>query len=134
MSAEPAFQSEKVAARFADYGAPARNRLLELRSLIFETAADTDGVGTLEETLKWNEPAYLNPAGTTIRINAHKGSNREIGLYVHCQTDLAERYRQLYGDQLRVDGNRAILIDIEQPLPRDALRHCIAMALTYRLQ
>ncbi|WP_299324097.1 DUF1801 domain-containing protein [Parasphingopyxis sp.] len=130
--ATPGFQSEAVEARFGEYDDAMRKRLLELRALILDTAAETDGVGPLEETLKWNEPAYLNPAGTTIRLNAHKGSDREIGLYVHCQTDLAERFRQLYGDQLRIDGNRAILIDIAQPLPRDALRHCIAMALTYR--
>ncbi|MGP1351916.1 MAG: DUF1801 domain-containing protein [Parasphingopyxis sp.] len=134
MTAEPAFQSEKVAARFAEYPSPVRDRLLELRNLVFETAAATDGVGPLEETLKWNEPAYLNPAGTTIRLNAHKGSDSEIGLYVHCQTDLAERFRQLYDDQLRIDGNRAILFRVDEPLPRDAIRHCIAMALTYRVR
>lgn len=134
MTAEPAFQSEKVAARFAEYPPSVRERLLELRRLVFDTAAATDGVGPLEETLKWNEPAYLNPAGTTVRINAQKGADNQIGLYVHCQTDLAERFRQLYGEQLRIDGNRAILFDADKPLPRDALRHCIAMALTYRMR
>lgn len=130
--AEPAFASNAVRERFADYPDGIRERLLELRDLIFETAAETEGVGPIEETLKWNEPAYLNPAGTTIRLNAHKSSDSEIGLYVHCQTDLAERYRQLYGEQLRIEGDRAILLAVDRPLPHDALKHCIAMALTYR--
>ena len=32
-----------------------------LRQLIFETAAATEVVGELEETLKWGEPSYLTP-------------------------------------------------------------------------
>ena len=51
---EPAFQSEAVAKRFAAYSDGMRDRLLALRALILETAADTDGVGSIEETLKWN--------------------------------------------------------------------------------
>ena len=49
---EPAFQSDAVEDRFAAYAEPMRDRLLALRALIFETAAATDGVGAIEETLK----------------------------------------------------------------------------------
>ena len=128
---EPAFQSDAVENRFAAYAKPMRDRLLALRALIFETAAATDGVGAIEETLKWNEPAYIAKTGTTIRINAHKKSDTDYALYVHCQTDLLDRYRALYSDKLTFDGNRAILFDGRAGLPAEPLRHCIAMALLY---
>ena len=132
--AVPGYQSETVKARFDAYDEPVRRRLLELRALIFATAGETDGIGPLEETLKWNEPAYLNPAGTTIRLNAHKGSESRYALYVHCQTDLIARYRQFYGDLLCLESNRAVIFDCADALPADAVKHCIAMALTYRLK
>lgn len=134
MIAEPDFQSNAVKAKFAAYPDEMRTRLMELRRLIFDVAAKTDGVGLLEETLKWNEPAFLttqSKSGTTIRINLHKRSASEFGLYVNCQTDLLDRYRMLYSDSLRFEGNRAILFNFADPLPVEPVRHCIAMALTY---
>ena len=52
-----------VAAAFATFPVPVRDRLLHVRDLIFDTASQTDGVGALEETLKWGEPAYLTQSG-----------------------------------------------------------------------
>ncbi|SIN60076.1 protein of unknown function (DU1801) [Parasphingorhabdus marina DSM 22363] len=112
-------------------------RLTELRHLILDTASENAAVGPLEETLKWGEPAFLPSAtksGTTIRINQHKGQEDLYALYVHCQTDLADRYRQLYGDILDIDGNRAIIFRVDEELPVDAVRHCIALALTCHLK
>jgi hypothetical protein len=132
--ANPDFQSPAVRERFAAYPEPLRSRLLELRNLIFCVASHTDGVGRLDESLKWNDPAYrpVRPkSGTTIRMNAHRGSDIRYGLYVSCQTDLVERYRTLYGDQLRLEGNRAILFSCDETLPVATTEHCIAMALTY---
>lgn len=112
-------------------------KLLELRALILETASENPAIGPLEETLKWGEPAFLTSAtkaGTTIRINRHKKSDDRYAFYVHCQTDLLERYRQLYEAVLEFDGNRAVVFDIDAKIPVDAVRHCIAMALTYHLK
>ena len=112
-------------------------RLTVLRQLIIDTAAEIPAVGPLEETLKWSEPAFLTSAtqsGTTIRINRHKGQDDLYALYVHCQTDLADRYRQLYGDELEIDGNRAIVFRVNEELPVEAVRHCISLALTYHLK
>lgn len=117
--------------------AAARRRLLELRGLILATASDTDGVGRLVETLKWGEPAYLprRPRiGTTIRINAHRRSWTQVAMCVHCQTTLVADFRARYPDTLRFEGNRAILLDVDTPLPVRELRHCIALALTYHLR
>ena len=112
-------------------------RLLELRSLILDTATENAAIGPLEETLKWGQPAFLTSAtksGTTVRINQHGKSDDQYALYVHCQTDLLERYRQLYGDTLSFQGNRAIVFDVADEIPIDAVKHCVAMALTYHLK
>ena len=66
------FESEAVAETFNAYPPKIRKRLIALRSLIFETADKTEGVGALEETLKWGEPAYLtskSKSGSTVRAN-----------------------------------------------------------------
>ena len=65
----PAFRDARVAAVFDGYPPALRARLLMLRTLIFDCAAATDGVGNLVETLKWGQPAYLTErprSGTTI--------------------------------------------------------------------
>ena len=46
-----AFDNTAVAQAFKDSPAPARARLLALRELIFRTAAETPGVGEIDETL-----------------------------------------------------------------------------------
>lgn len=112
-------------------------KLTDLRQLILETASENPAIGPLEETLKWGEPAYLPSAtksGTTIRINAHKKSDTEYAIYVNCRTDLVERYKQLYGDVLTFEGTRAVVFNLGDELPVDAVKHCIAMALTYHLK
>ena len=53
------FGSAQVAEVFASYPKAIRSRLMILRELIFYTAGTTEGVGELQETLKWGEPAYL---------------------------------------------------------------------------
>ncbi|WP_339688451.1 DUF1801 domain-containing protein [uncultured Parasphingorhabdus sp.] len=111
--------------------------LRNLRALILETAAENPAVGPLQETLKWGEPAFLPSAsksGTTVRINAHKKSGTRYAFYVHCSTDLVERYRALYSDVLQFEGSRAVLFDLADALPVDAVKHCVAMALTYHLR
>ncbi|MEL6693107.1 MAG: DUF1801 domain-containing protein [Pseudomonadota bacterium] len=114
----------------------ARACLDALRALIFETAAATPGVGEIEETLKWGQPSYLThrpKSGTTIRLGWDEAGTR-ISLFVHCQTSLVDAWRDRYGDMLTLIGNREIALPTDQPLPRAALQHCIAMALTYHLR
>lgn len=128
------FKEPRVKSVFALYPATLRNKLMELRQLIIDTARDSDAVGALTETLKWNEPAYLPTRpniGTTIRINAVKGSDTRYAMFVHCQTTLIETFRQHYSDQLEFEGWRAILFDAQKRFPREQVRHCIALALTY---
>ncbi len=45
--------------------------MLRLRDLIFATAAATPGVGTIDEDLRWGQPAYLTAetqSGTALRL------------------------------------------------------------------
>ena len=130
------FDDARVAAIFDAYPKAARKKLLALRKLIFDIAARTDGVGELEETLKWGQPSYLTSAtksGSTIRIDAIKGDDTRCAVYFICHTNLVETFRDLYGDRLCFEGNRGIVLDVKEPLPADELGHCIALALTYQL-
>lgn len=71
-----------VAVAFAAFPDPVRVQLLEVRRLIFATAAETSGVGPLTETLKWGEPAYLTEAtvsGSTIRLGPLKSPGHGRG-------------------------------------------------------
>ena len=120
-----------VAAVFDGYSDPLRQRLLDLRQLIHDTAAATDGVGALEETLKWGQVSYLTKAsgsGTTVRIDRDKASGQPA-IYVNCKTDLLGRYRELYPDAFGYDGNRGVVVGDAPDMA--ALQHVIALALTY---
>lgn len=130
----PAILEPAVAARFAGYPEPARGALLQLRGLIFDVAASTPGVGSLTECLKWGQPAYLTAAtnaGTTIRLGVPKQGG--CAIYTHCQTSLISDFRQLFPQGFKIEGNRAVHLDPDQPLPLDALRLLVHAALTYHL-
>jgi hypothetical protein len=132
----PPISNRRVKAVFDAYPAAVRARLLALRGLIFAAARDA-GAGDLVETLKWGQPAYL-PAtprmGTTVRIDALKGSKAGYGAFFHCQTTLVATFRERYGDAFRFDGNRAIVFSADEKVPEKALQHCFALALAYHKQ
>ena len=119
-----------VAAAFASRSPLLRAKLRALRKLILDTAKKTEGVGPIEETLKWGQPSYLTQSGsgTTIRIDRHKNG---YAMFVSCQTDLIAQFRTHYPRDLQYEGKRAIIFHLSQDPPKEALRHCIALALTY---
>jgi hypothetical protein len=109
-------------------------RLLELRELIFAVAAETDGVGTLTETLKWGEPAYLTEmsgSGTTIRLGVSRTEPEAAAMFVNCRTNLVDDFRAQFGDIFTFDGNRALIVPKEGPLPETPLAYCMRAALLY---
>jgi len=112
-----------------------RAKLLRLRALIFKSAAMLPQIGQLEETLKWGEPSYLtkSKSGTTIRIHWKEQRPEYCALYVHCQTNLVELFRDRFGLDFEFEGNRAVLFPVKGRFPSAALRACIEMALTYHL-
>lgn len=108
--------------------------MLALRRLVFEVAAQLPDVGALEETLKWGEPAYLTPvsrSGTTIRMDWKPRSPDVCALYFNCQTTLVETFRSLFPEIFTYEGNRAVLMPLSALLPEEAVKTCIAAALTY---
>jgi hypothetical protein len=131
------FSDPGVDAVFRAYPKPLKAKLLALRRLILDTARVTNGVGALQETLKWGQPSYLTAdtkSGSTIRIDQVKSADNQYAVYFHCQTDLVETFRQLYPTELSYGGNRSILLNADDDLPEAALRHCVALALTYHLR
>ena len=126
----PTTMPPDVAEVTAGMSMAARERLLELRAMIFETAQAKD-IGPVEETLKWGEPAYVpGKHGTTIRL-AEDPATGGCKMLVHCQTSLVDEWRGQFGSSLTFEGNRAVLIDPQGPLPVEELSMCIASALTY---
>lgn len=128
------FQSTEVFATFDAYPERDKKALLEIRDLIFSVAAQTTGVGTITETLKWGQPSYLtlaSGAGTTVRLDRFGDSH--VAIFFHCQTTLVDTFRTLF-PELHYSKNRAIVLDPEVALPINELSLCIEMALTYKLR
>lgn len=127
---------DDVAEVFDSYPPVIRRKLLFLRKLIQDTAAATEGVGELEEALRWGEPSYLTTqtkSGSTVRLNRVKATEDRYAIYFNCNTTLVETFRQMYPDLFAFSGNRAISFHIDDVLPVDELSHCIALALRYHL-
>ena len=123
-----------IAAAFDAFPEPIRHRLLDIRRLIFQTAAETEGVGAVTETLKWGEPAYLTLAsgsGSTIRLGWIPSSARDCAVLFNCRTILVETFRARFPDVFGFEKNRAILLDPAAPLPQTELSICLRMALIY---
>ena len=114
-----------------NYPAPARARVLALRTLITETADELEL--ELVETLKWGEPAFLTKtkSGSTIRLGWKAKTPEVCAMYFICTTTLVEGFRAQFGGALRFEGNRAIVIRLDEAIPADALKVCITDALTY---
>ncbi len=130
-------KNTQVAQVFASYPIKFRRKLMALRHLIHQTAKATPGVGKIEETLKWNEPAYLTPetgSGSTIRLAWKKNQPTRYAMCFHCQTNLVETFRNRFEDALKFEGNRSVFLIENESLPVEALSWCIRKALTYHLK
>ena len=113
-----------------------RAALLALRSLILDVAKSTPGTGSLVETLKWGQPAYLTQgpkSGTTIRIDAENRFGGDYALFVSCSTSLVDDWRERFPDFDYI-GNRGVSFRLDAPFPDADIRHCIAIALTYHMR
>jgi hypothetical protein len=131
------FGSAAVAQAFQAFPLPVRSKLLALRELIFDTAAGTPGVGRLDETLKWGEPAYATAqsgSGSTIRVGWKKAEPTRYAMYFLCRTNLVETFKTLFPGEFRFVGQRAIVFELADTVPTDSMALCISAALTYRLK
>ncbi len=108
--------------------------MLALRELIFDVAAGTDGVGALQETLKWAEPAYVtarSKSGSTVRIDWKAKSPGRYAIYFNCNTGLVDMFRTMFPEDFRFEGRRAIVFNLDDRVPQDALAVCIGASLTH---
>jgi hypothetical protein len=125
------FKKQEVAEVFQTYPERIQQKLMRLRQLVLDTAAESKDVGALEETLKWGEPSYLTKSGSTIRLGWKNSTPEQYALYFHCKTTLVDTFKELYGDVLKFEGNRAIVFHHNAETPIDEVKHCIFLALTY---
>jgi Domain of unknown function (DU1801) len=135
--AKPKFSDAAVAEVFSTYPPVQKQKLNELRDIIYQVAAATDGVGAIDEVLRWQQPSYLTPetgSGSTVRIDAIKGQPDKYAMYFHCQTGLVDHFKTIYPKTFKYEGNRALIFDVADTLPEDELRHCVSLALTYHLR
>lgn len=141
------FSRLEVRAAFDSWPAGPRKRMLQLRELIFATAAATPGVGAIEEDLRWGQPSYLTTetkSGTAVRLGFipadDAGSSAACGVYVHCQTNIVAAMRRKLNARgtnatpLAFDGNRCLRVPLSGRLPAAELREFFVAALTYRLR
>jgi len=124
-------ENPEVANVFSSYPKHMRQKLMLLRQLVLDTAAETEGVGILEEALKWGEPSYLTKSGSTIRMAWKKSNPDQYAMYFNCKTKLVDTFKELYRDKFKFEGNRAIVFEKDDSIPIEELKHCIALSLTY---
>jgi len=131
----PPFSNADIAAKFATYSEGARQMLLTIRAWVFELANDKVKVGKIDESLKWGEPAWRpkSGSGTTIRADWKAKSPDQVMIFFDCKTDLIDRTRSLLSADLTCEGNRAIILPINSPLPEDAIKTALGWALSYHL-
>ena len=136
MAKQKEMGNSEVAAIFETYPKEIKSKLMFLRQLIFDVASRTDGVGELEETLKWGQPSYLTTqtkSGSLVRIDQIKSQEGKYAMYFHCQTTLVDTFKEMYRGQFEFGGNRSIIFGVKDKVPVEALSQCVSMALTYHL-
>ena len=125
------FNSLEVKEVFNAYPDDIRVKIILLRELVLKTAAEIDGIKSIEETLKWGEPSYLTKGGSTIRMDWKQSRPNQYALYFNCKTKLIDTFNELYKDKLKFEGNRAIVFNKNDKISVQELKHCISLALIY---
>lgn len=126
-------QNPEVFTKFESYPKEVKPKLEYLRALILETAKECNHVSAIEETLKWSEPSYLVRKGSTIRIDWKAKSPEQYAMYFKCTSKLVSTFKAIYGNIFKYEKNRAIIFNLEDEVPKEALKDCIKMALSYHL-
>ena len=124
-------ENSQVSAIFDRYPQDIQDKLLHLRSLIFEAADEIENLGLIEETTKWGEPSYISKHGSTIRVDWKDKEPDQYSMYFHCKTKLVDTFKEIYGDVFKFEGNRAIIFLVNDVVPAEELKHCIALSLNY---
>ena len=121
----------KVETVFKNYPVSVRKKILSLRSLIIQTARETEHITQLEETLKWGEPSYLTKNGSTVRIDWKSKNPNQYAIYFKCTSALISTFKMVYKEIFTFEGNRAIIFQMGDKIPEKELKNCIRAALRY---
>ncbi|MEO1655892.1 MAG: DUF1801 domain-containing protein [Bacteroidota bacterium] len=121
----------EVEEKFNSYPEEIKVKLKALRALIIETAAETESIQEMEETLKWGEPSYLVKKGSTIRIDWKEKHPDFYAMYFKCTSKLVPTFKTLFGDLFTYENTRALRFELDADLPISALKTCIRLALRY---
>lgn len=124
-------ENTKVEVVFEQFPKHIQSKLLILRQLIMDTAKEIENLDHMDETLKWGEPSYITKKGSTIRISWKQSSPDQYAMYFNCNTKLVDTFKEVYKDLFHYEGNRAIVFAVNDELPINELKQCIALALTY---
>ncbi len=124
LSESPAVQ------KFQSYPSDIQHKLLSIHQLIIEVAENKQ-LGKPEQSLKWGEPSYLVKGGSPIRLDRRSKTPEQYALFFSCNSKLVDTFREIYGDVLSFEGNRAIVFHKTDRVPKRALAHCIELAMTY---
>jgi hypothetical protein len=120
----------QIAKVFAAMPVDVAQVLRDARLEIFRIAGEAEGIGSLTETLKWGEPAYLTEApktGTTLRLGQIGG---RAAVMVPCSTTIIEDARAVFGEQPEFSGKRGLILGGE----RQVFDYVINAALTYHIR
>ncbi|MFT7239254.1 MAG: hypothetical protein ACI93L_003354 [Cyclobacteriaceae bacterium] len=99
---------------------------------MMEVAEETDGLTKLLETAKWGEPSYLTKYGSTIRIDWKEKTPDKCYLFFICSTELVSTFKIIFGEDLDFEDNRAISPNLHEPIPIEATKRCLSLALNYK--
>jgi len=116
--------------KMASYPDLVQGKMNFLRSLVHQTAEEV-GISKLEETLRWGEPSFVTKKGSTLRMDWKAKSPTEYAMYFSCSTRLVETFKRVFGDDFNYEGKRALIFDLNAPLPTADLKRCIAATLRY---
>ena len=95
-----------------------------LRQHIYDTAASIEGIGELEETLKWGEPSYLTPkskSGSTIRIAWKESQKEQYSIFFKCTANLVPAFQEKFPDIFNFGGTRSRWEMVEQAIQNSAM-------------
>lgn len=107
----------------------------ELKALIFDAAASHEKIGPLEESVKWGQASFTpkkKNVGSSVRLDLL--GDQEVGMYFICTTHLVNKFQEIYPDKFDYRDGRALVFASAKTYDREALKHCIALALTYKLK
>ncbi len=124
-------QNPAVNKKFQNYPVSVQDKMNHLRQLILEAAEELEGLQEIEETLKWNEPSYLAKKGSTIRIDWKEKTPDQYAIYFKCTSKLVPTFKEVFGDLFNYEGDRAIIFQLNDPIPKKELKKCISAGLRY---